>query len=90
MKSLSGEVISMKINYTTGCTCDSLTIDGKESIDMPVEDIKEAIVLSLNKVEDIATLQDMLVSALEYAGEFEDLGHCEQCGDFIYSYTLEI
>lgn len=80
----------MKINYTTGCTCDSLTIDGKESIDMPVEDIKEAIVLSLNKVEDIATLQDMLISALEYAGEFEDLEHCEQCGDFIYSYTLEI
>lgn len=80
----------MKINYTTGCTCDSLTIDGKESVDLPIETIKEAIVCSLDKVEDIATLQDMLVSALEYAGEFEDLGHCEQCGDFIYSYTLEI
>lgn len=79
----------MKINYTTGCTCDSLTIDGKESVDLPIETIKEAIVCSLDKVEDIATLQDMLVSALEYAGEFEDLGHCEQCGDFICSYTLE-
>lgn len=80
----------MKINYTSGCTCDSLTIDGIESADMPVEDIKEAIVLSLNKVEDIATLQDMLISALEYAGEFEDLGHCEQCGDYISSYTLNL
>lgn len=80
----------MKINYTTGCTCDSLTIDSKESVDLPIETIKEAIVCSLDKVEDIATLQDMLISALEYAGEFEDLGHCEQCGDFIYSYTLEI
>lgn len=38
----------MKINYTTGCTCDSLTIDSK------------------------------------------DLVYCEQYGDFIYSYTLEI
>lgn len=80
----------MKINYITGCTCDSLTIDGIESTDMPAEDIKEAIVLSLNKVEDIATLQNILVSVLEEAGEFEDLGHCEQCGDWITSYTLEI
>lgn len=80
----------MKINYTNGCTYASLTIDGKESIDMPTETIKEAIVLSLNKVEDIATLQNMLVSALEEAGEFEDLGHCEQCGDWITSYTLDI
>ena len=80
----------MKINYVTGCTCDRLIIDGKESIDMPTETIKEAIVLSLNKVEDIATLQNMLVSALEEAGEFKDLGHCEQCGDWITSYTLDI
>jgi hypothetical protein len=79
----------MKINYTSGYTCDSLTIDGIESFDMPAEDIKEAIVLSLNKVEDIAALQNILISVLEEAGEFEDLGHCEQCGDFIYSYTLE-
>lgn len=79
----------MKINYTSGCTCDSLTIDGIESANMPAEDIKEAIVLSLNKVGDIAALQNILISALEEAGEFEDLGHCEQCGDFIYSYTLE-
>ena len=67
----------MKINYTTGCTCDSLTIDEIESADMPAEDIKEAIVLSLNKVEDITALQNILVSVLEEAGEFEDLGHCE-------------
>ena len=80
----------MKINYTTGCLCDSLTINDKESIDVPVEDIKEAIILALSKVEDISTLQDMLISVLECAGEYEDLGHCEQCGDYISSYTLNL
>lgn len=69
----------MKINYTSGCICDSLTIDGKESADLSPKVIKDAI----------ATLQDILTTVAE-TGEYEDLGHCEQCGDWITSYTLEI
>lgn len=79
----------MKINYVTGCTCDSLTIDGKESIDLSPKVIKDAIVRALEKIDDISTLQEILVTIAE-TGEYEDLGHCEQCGDFIYSYTLEV
>lgn len=79
----------MKINYVTGCTCDSLTIDGKESIDLSSEVIKDAIVKALEKIDDVATLQDILMTVAE-TGECEDLGHCEQCGDWITSYTLEV
>ena len=79
----------MKINYVTGCTCDSLTIDGKESIDLSPKVIKNAIVRALKKIDDISPLQKILVTIAE-TGEYEDLGHCEQCGDFIYSYTLEV
>ena len=79
----------MKINYTSGCTCDSLTIDGKESIDLSPKVIKDAIVRALEKIDDISTLQDILTTVAE-TGEYEDLGHCEQCGDWITSYTLEI
>lgn len=79
----------MKINYTSGCICDSLTIDDKESIDLSSKVIKDAIVKALEKVDDISTLQDILVTIAE-TGEYKDLGHCEQCGDFIYSYTLEV
>ena len=79
----------MKINYVTGCTCDSLTIDGKESIDLSPKVIKDAIVRALEKIDDISTLQEILMTIAE-TGEYEDLGHCEQCGDFIYSYTLEV
>lgn len=79
----------MKINYTSGCTCDSLTIDGKESADLSPKVIKNAIVKALEKIDDIATLQDILMTVAE-TGEYEDLGHCEQCGDWITSYTLEI
>lgn len=79
----------MKINYTSGCTCDSLTIDDKESIDLSPKVIKDAIVRALERIDDISTLQDILMTVAE-TGEYEDLGHCEQCGDWITSYTLEI
>ena len=79
----------MKINYTSGCTCDSLTIDGKESADLSPKVIKNAIVKALEKIDDMVTLQDILMTVAE-TGEYEDLGHCEQCGDWITSYTLEI
>lgn len=79
----------MKINYTSGCTCDSLTIDGKESIDLSPKVIKDTIVKALERIDDISTLQDILTTIAE-TGEYENLGHCEQCGDWITSYTLEI
>lgn len=79
----------MKINYTSGCICDSLTIDDKESTDLSVDDIKDTIVKALNKINDIAILQEILITIVE-TGEYENLGHCNECGDYISSYTLEI
>lgn len=79
----------MKINYTSGCICDSLTIDDKESTDLSVDDIKDTIVKALNKINDTAILQEILITIAE-TGEYENLGHCDECGDYISSYTLEI
>lgn len=80
----------MKIEYVTGCTCDALNIDGKRTIDMSVEELRGNILNAISKITNEATLQDILISIAEGEGEFEDLGHCEQCGDWITSYTLEI
>lgn len=79
----------MKINYTSGCICNSLTIDDKESADLSVDDIKDTIVKALNKINDVAILQEILITIAE-TGEYENLGHCDECGDYISSYTLEI
>lgn len=79
----------MKINYTSGCICNSLTIDDKESADLSVDDIKDTIVKALNKINDAAILQEILITIAE-TGEYENLGHCDECGDYISSYTLEI
>lgn len=80
----------MKIVNISGCTCDSLTIDGKETVDMDIIDLQEAIKKVLDRETDIAILQSILMDLVNHMGEYKDLGHCDDCGDYIEQYTLEI
>ena len=80
----------MKLEYTDGCVCTSLTIDGKETIDMNVEDFKSVIHKLIDKENDLGTLQHIWIVLMEQQGKYEDLGHCPDCGDYITKYTLEI
>lgn len=80
----------MKIVSTTGCTCDSLTVDDIETIDMKIEDMQEAVKKVVEKTTDIGLLQSLLINTAECMGKYENLGHCEECGDYIEQYTLEI
>lgn len=80
----------MKIVSTSGCTCDSLTIDDVESINMKVKDLQVVIKKIVDKETDVGVLQDILIDLVNSMGEYEDLGHCETCGDYIDQYTLEV
>ncbi len=80
----------MKIESVTGCTCDSLTVDNVETVDMDKEAVKDVIKKLINREDDLGTLQSILIDLVETQGEFEDLGHCEQCGDWITKYTVEL
>lgn len=80
----------MKIESVSGCTCDSLTINGVETVDMKIEDVKSTIIKLLNKEDDLGLLQSILISLVETKGDYEDLGTCDQCGDWITKYTIEI
>lgn len=80
----------MKLEYTDGCVCTSLTVDGKETVDMSKEELKEVICKLLDKESDLGVLQDIWRDLVMSQGEFENLGHCEECGDYITRYTLEI
>lgn len=80
----------MKIESVTGCTYDSLTVDNIETVDMDKEAIKDVIKKLIDREDDLGTLQSILMDLVETQGEFEDLGHCDQCGDWITKYTLEI
>ena len=80
----------MKIESVTGCTCDSLTVDNVETVDMDKEAVKDVIKKLIDREDDLGTLQSILIDLVEIRGEFEDLGQCEQYGDWITKYTLEI
>lgn len=80
----------MKIVNISGCICDSLTIDGVETMNMKIKDIKEVVKKLVDKENDLATIQSVLLTIVESNGEFEDLGRCSECGDWITRYTLEI
>ena len=80
----------MKLEYTDGCVCTSLTVDGKETIDMNVEDFKSVIHKLIGNENDLGTLQHIWIVLMEQQGKYEDLGHCSDCGDYITRYTLEI
>ena len=80
----------MKIESVTGCTCDSLTINGVETIDMDKEAIKDVIKKLIDREDDLGVRQSILIDLVEFQGEFEDLGHCDQCGDWITKYTVEL
>ena len=80
----------MKIESVTGCTCDSLTINGVETIDMDKEAIKDVIKKLIDREDDLGTLQSILTDLVEIQGDFKYLVHCEQCGYWVTKYTLEI
>ena len=80
----------MKIESVTGCTCDSLTVDNVETVDMDKEAVKDVIKKLINREDDLGVLQSILIDLVEFQGEFEDLGRCDQCGDWITKYTVEL
>lgn len=80
----------MKIESVTGCTCVSLTVDNVETVDMDKEAVKDVIKKLINREDDLGVLQSILIDLVEFQGEFEDLYHCDQCGDWVTKYTVEL
>ena len=80
----------MKIEYTEGCVCYGLNVDGE-----PFNDLDEAkkrkvfdrMVEAILKDYDI---QDIIIHLLNYYGEYKHLFNCEECGDSVCSYTIKI
>lgn len=81
----------MILNYIEGCTTYSLTIDGVETIKLPPYQIADIIRHLVGRCKDKALLKEMLGRLIESDKERVcDISHCDQCGDDIYNYKLEI
>lgn len=80
----------MKLTYTEGCMAYNLDIDNKEIEDFTLQDQKNILKSLIDKYGDNSTIQNMIIDFLELNGIPKFIGHCDECGDNIYEYTLEI
>lgn len=84
----------MKLNLTTGCICDSLTVDGVEEVDMTESlrtETKVKLLTWLAEHPEKLDLNQMLQQILPEYGEYDSSGEpCECCGDYVNEWNLEI
>ena len=79
----------MKIRLTEGCVCDSFLCDGNDFSTIDV-DTKREIAIKLIEKADGDFIEYICRDLVEQLGEFKDLGRCEQCGDYVEQYDIEL
>lgn len=80
----------MNIEYTEGCICFGLDVDEEPFIDLDEEKKKEVLNRTIEKILKDFDIQSIMIDLLRQYGEYEYHYTCEDCGDSVTSYTLEI
>lgn len=84
----------MKLEWTEGCVVIGLDIDDDRFHLMEVEEQRAHFNKCLDWYKHKATndedFQDFIVWLVEKYGEWKCEDYCEQCGDSIYTTTLEL
>lgn len=79
----------MEIKMVSGCTLDSLTVDGVEVRELSEVDSKK-VMYKMAEAIPAKELCSILPNILEIFGKYEYIGKCDCCGDDIDKYTWEI
>ncbi len=86
----------MKLEKVEGCICDGFYVDDNLVNECTNEELQDILMKAVEKlkstnIEDNYALQDVLRAITMAIGKLEVSDDaCECCGDFIYTYTLEI
>lgn len=80
----------MKLVYTDGCIAYNLNIDDKEIEEFTLQEQKDILKSLIDKHGDNSNIKNMIIDFLELNGDSEFIGHCDECGDNIYKYTLTV
>ena len=81
----------MILNYIDGCTAYNLTIDGVEASELPPYEIADIIRHLVGRCKDKGILKEILAMLIESDKKSVcSISHCDQCGDYIYNYKLDI
>lgn len=80
----------MKIEYTEGCVCYGLDVDGEPFNDLDEAKKREVFNRMVEAILKDYDIQNITIDLLHDYGEYKHIGHCDECGDNISSFTLEI
>lgn len=85
----------MILKQTTGCVCDSLTVDDVEEIDLTDEQRRQVILKISEYIANQMKTDDLncfLQHFIDFFGEERCISEepCDCCGDWVYETTLVI
>ncbi len=80
----------MILRMIRGCICNSLSVDGKEEIDLTDEE-RQIVLKRIFEHFKPQDLNNLLQDLVEMFSEYDcDDEHCETCGDHVETYIWEI
>ena len=80
----------MKFKVTDGCTCFSTTINGKDLNEFSDEDAKLYLGYLVEHLKDRGYIDSIIRDIVTVTGKHKFLYHCEECGDNVCEYNLEV
>ena len=80
----------MIFKVTDGCTDFATTINGKDLNEFSDEDARVFLVYLANNIKDRGFMESMIRDVVTTMGERKFIRYCEQCGDNVIEYKLEI
>lgn len=80
----------MKLEYTEGCICYGLDVDEEPFNDLDEAKKREIFDRMVEAILKDYDIQNITIDLLRQYGEYKHIGHCDECGDNISSFTLEI
>ena len=79
----------MIITKQEGCTAGGIIkIDGVAYFNTEIDKLRNIVNELTHKYPN--RIDEMISAVLEIEGQYEDLGQCDQCGDYCCRYTLEV
>ena len=80
----------MLIEYTEGCVCYGLDVDGVPFNDLKEYKKKPILNKVINAILEDYDIQNILIDLLRDYGEYKHCYICEDCGDSVRTYTIEV
>lgn len=84
----------MKIQYTTGCTFNDLSIDGQNVNDISIDELKDICKKLIDNYNDSDDLQQIIIDYLYNSDRAKldeyDSYKCETRGDYVETFDLSL